>query len=123
MAVDFSRRFRTQGQYYYGDTSYSTVAPSFVLTDRATGTWYRVTVPGGVPTLVAITVLAGSDKHEHVISVQHSIDPNAYINAYVNGGVFMVEMSPSRTRPAYVHDGSSRYLLQYNGSNITAVLA
>lgn len=122
MALPTTNRFIRRGKYF-GDGSYPKTAPSFVLKDRATGQLYRVTAPGGGLTLVPISALTGTDKQENGISVQVTTSPTTYRNAYVSGGVLQVEQSNSRTRDAYVHDGSTRYIIKYTGTSLTTVLA
>lgn len=122
MALPSLRQRLFYGSRYYGDGSYERQSPFFVLTDRVTGTMYRVTVPGGSLSLIPITVLTSLDRREDFMSVQDSSIPTLYLNAYISNGVMQVESSSSRSRDAYIHDGSTRYLLKNSvGSLITVV--
>lgn len=119
MALPVSRR-RFMPGYYFGDGRYPTAPQSFVLTDRATGTMYRVTAPSGVLTLVEISALAVTDVREDFMSVLDTTS-NVYLNAYVSNGSLLTEETKSLSRPAYVQDGNTRYLVKRQNSALTAV--
>lgn len=107
------RQRRFYGSRFYGDGSYPSGPPSFVLTDRTTGTMYRVTAPGRVLTFVPITALASTDKREDFMTVQSLYNPAMYYNVYINNGSLVIETAKSYTRPAYIQDGATRYIIKH----------
>ena|SRR2546427_12213669 len=98
---------------YFGDGAYPTAPRAFVLTDRNTGLFYRVTAPGMNFSLVNISALSANDEKVDVLAVP-SDDGVTFWNLYSFGGIPKLEVTPNRSRPPFIQDGGNRYKLGVN---------